>query len=701
MELGINSNWTKDWDSPKCFSNIVRNMGYWKGSSEFTQRYGKLVSNDCESVLNAGIVDVNAGALIKSGLYYVRWSGEGKIQFNHPKDSLWLSPGIHKFRYDNSRYLSVKFKGVRLNSLEIVHEDNVYEYLNGNEWSPEYLAYIRKLGISVVRTMNWLLTSECYEESCEDRITPYDVSYSLGVPIEVLCDLANRLKLDLWYNFPARANTKYIKLICDTLYSNLHESIKLYVELGNEVWNYADPWGDGTSWIEHLDQQSEQAIAMSENNSFILQDHGFKNGDIISSYTPIRYKQSNIKPYWTLVNGTKTKVKVISKDMFQLLYDDEIQSVIPEQKLLLFKRRISPGTNKYYIQKLEAIWEELINVFPRSRMHFTIGTQYNNPWITSERCKYLSSDADPDSIAIAPYYNTKTLSIKSFSEQADDERAVFPFRIKEHSIHGLPIVCYEGGPHYSYFVTIDVENWLYEYWRSRECEQVVTDYKTCLKENGCSLFIYYKDCSTTRFGLTTDISNPNSDGRYRGFLNIGSMMNFNINDKIEIGTDVNPPREDLRPWDGYIESIDNIEVSGCPVKAMVHMYNDDQVYRPMYYAQNGLDPHGREDFNMHNLGESSPPITPPTPPTPPEAEFMVGELVEIGLKGDSPDGSSVPYEGRVICNDMDALHSMEVLVLAKRTGQSHEMVYQFAANGDSLYTILTGAPRPSYKLYHK
>jgi hypothetical protein len=57
-------------------------------------------------------------------------------------------------------------------------------------------------------------------------------------------DLANEASCDLWYNFPTIGTNAYATWVGQQLYNNLNPARKVYVELGNELWNGEFPQYD-------------------------------------------------------------------------------------------------------------------------------------------------------------------------------------------------------------------------------------------------------------------------------------------------------------------------------------------------------------------------------------------------------------------------------------------------------------------------
>lgn len=678
MKLGINTNWSLAWDQPQYFNDLAKQMGFWD-DEVIAQRHGKILVMG-NGVAHAALVDSNAGVKAEAGKYHVSWQGDGELAIN----DIFHSGKEFSFDHSGDSYIRVSFKGRSLNKLSVIREGAI------GIWHPDYLRYLRTLPISVIRTMNLTRASDNIEATWSDRVTRDDISYQLGVPLEDLIDLCNMRGLDMWWNIPVRADLDYIDKAGAILGSQLKTT--LIPEVGNEVWNSASGWGDCTAWIS---TNAPRCLAVHRDGVFTLRDHGLKTGDRVRSFSQLKNRLNNIDNIWQLSYGIATDVEVLDAYSFKLLYKGAQQfSELSEHYFCLEGGDI----NENYISKCEAAWAILERHIPRDRMHYTVASQYNNSWLTHERLSFLSTEID--SISIAPYYDVPLL-YDSYEAHADRELLSFDAeKIAEHKVAGIQLICYEGGPHY-----YKSDDWLYEYWKSDECEEVIIKYIEHLEACGISLFCYYKDASITSFGLTTSPNDAIKDGRYRGFKhNRENDMTFSVNDKIEIGTEANPPRNDLRPWDGYIESINDTSQPGFPVRAMVHKWNDNQTYRPMYYSQTGLDPEGREDYNMHNIDTGEHPEQPPVAP-PSGAKFQVGDSIKVGTEDHPPDNDTAPWYGRVICNDAKNHQDLTVLVLIKPYAGEMEKMHQFNSEGQSYLEILAGGGElnwhyPNYRLSH-
>ncbi len=124
-------------------------------------------------------------------------------------------------------------------------------------FNPDYLRFLREF--KVIRMMNLMEASHgkntCdTDDGCPDQVDEWANRATLsdsvwggtarskfternGVPVEVIVKLANTLQRDIWVNMPHSANNEFVTEFSKYVAANLSNSIKLYLEYSNEIWN--------------------------------------------------------------------------------------------------------------------------------------------------------------------------------------------------------------------------------------------------------------------------------------------------------------------------------------------------------------------------------------------------------------------------------------------------------------------------------
>jgi hypothetical protein len=138
---------------------------------------------------------------------------------------------------DNTKYCDAKTKcdgSAQCVAFEHNPEQQIFH--------PKFLS--RLAPYSVVRFMDWMKTNESKERLWKDRPKPSDVRWRDGVPLEIMVALANRLKIDPWFNIPHGADDEYVTKFATYVRDTLDPELKVYVEWSNEVWNGMFPQAD-------------------------------------------------------------------------------------------------------------------------------------------------------------------------------------------------------------------------------------------------------------------------------------------------------------------------------------------------------------------------------------------------------------------------------------------------------------------------
>lgn len=107
-------------------------------------------------------------------------------------------------------------------------------------YNPDFVRFLRHF--SAVRYMDTMSTNGSNVENWSDMPAIDDATWSsydrnTGAPIEILVDLANRLKVNPWFCMPHKATDTYITQFADYVKTHLDPQLTAYVEHSNEVWN--------------------------------------------------------------------------------------------------------------------------------------------------------------------------------------------------------------------------------------------------------------------------------------------------------------------------------------------------------------------------------------------------------------------------------------------------------------------------------
>jgi hypothetical protein len=180
------------------------------------------------------------------GTYVVLYKGEGNIDysFDAKKDEAQSRPGrdVINVTPSNGGILMVITQTDPNKTGNYIRDIHVVpiEYENTYEteiFNPLFLERIKKFG--TLRFMDWMLTNNSNQGEWANRPTLEDATYAEeGVPLELMIELANRLRAHPWFNMPHQATDEYMRNFAQLVKEKLDPNLKVYVELSNEVWNW-------------------------------------------------------------------------------------------------------------------------------------------------------------------------------------------------------------------------------------------------------------------------------------------------------------------------------------------------------------------------------------------------------------------------------------------------------------------------------
>ena len=102
-----------------------------------------------------------------------------------------------------------------------------------------------------IRAMDLMATNYSNVTTWESRPKVTDQTWGIrekGVPVEILIELANVTGKDLWLNIPHKATDGYVRELASLVKSKLRPDVSVYIEYGNENWNYAGDFKTAYLW---------------------------------------------------------------------------------------------------------------------------------------------------------------------------------------------------------------------------------------------------------------------------------------------------------------------------------------------------------------------------------------------------------------------------------------------------------------------
>ena len=117
-------------------------------------------------------------------------------------------------------------------SFEKYHQDLIF--------NPDYLNFMKDFRL--LRFMNMAGMTRNPVQHWEQRNTLAKATWAgkegyRGAPVEIMVNLANKLRADAWFSMPYKASDEYIREFASYVNQHLDPALKVYIEYTNEAWN--------------------------------------------------------------------------------------------------------------------------------------------------------------------------------------------------------------------------------------------------------------------------------------------------------------------------------------------------------------------------------------------------------------------------------------------------------------------------------
>ena len=222
-----------------------------------------------------------AAAASRAGVYVLSYEGEGTLQLSGDVKILSSTPGRMVVQNLNGSTMILNITatdpgqtGDYIRNISLVRQE--YEALHeaGAIFNPEWLAVVQDA--RELRFMDWMKTNGVTSASWEDRPQVGDVTWSGGVPVEVMVALANQTGTEPWFTMPAGADEAYIRNFATYVRDHLDPGLEVHVEYSNEMWNWAfgqtkwlgaqakEVWGtdDKAAWLDYAAMLATRAAVI-------------------------------------------------------------------------------------------------------------------------------------------------------------------------------------------------------------------------------------------------------------------------------------------------------------------------------------------------------------------------------------------------------------------------------------------------------
>ena len=233
--------------------------GAWVDASKTLRRWGHVerpwleqpklkLSHDGYPLSDAGSLSHLRG--FPDGRYQLSFEGTAKVRVGGKGSLLGRmtdSGNIH------SGVVLINHRGQDLFTISLTHLDPTNPVRNLRLIRPGYEAstkqvfsetFLRRLGpFTTVRPMEWTCVNRTAERDWSERVRPESFLRTgpQGVAYEEIIALANESGKDLWLTIPEGATDDYYASLGKLMAQRLSRNQRIYVELGNELWNGTFP----------------------------------------------------------------------------------------------------------------------------------------------------------------------------------------------------------------------------------------------------------------------------------------------------------------------------------------------------------------------------------------------------------------------------------------------------------------------------
>lgn len=369
MIEGYNLATNNSYTGGTLFSNVCYQMGRFErfsGVGAWTQDQGTVSAAVGTDEFRAKISE--APATLPAGTYTVYNPTGANISFG-----TFAAPGAHSGGYSTATSFTFTYTSGMLalfvkgsltctgsaDALKVILPGHTTSWAAGNVWNADYLTFRAGLGQGVMRMMDWNAASGSIETDWADRTTASKISLVRNivgahiVPYELCIDLANRVGADPWICLPHRATSDYVTQLGTLVAATLSPGRRLWLEHGNEVWNYGGAWADGTNWVDFLSFTKYTASADYATDTFTLVSHGLTNGTVIRTFTS---KENNASfnsaggtaVTWEMSRGVQCVVYAATANTFRLYKANGVtpMPIVDSQVNLLYCKEVESGKSQ-------------------------------------------------------------------------------------------------------------------------------------------------------------------------------------------------------------------------------------------------------------------------------------------------------------------------------------------------------------------
>lgn len=283
-DIGFGLEGISDWTAEQPFLDLMKTARPWIGhlpdqwggwdhqrlrAEGFLDENGwlKALPAEVTGVSTLVLTDLPEGAADTAGRYELRWDGRGALSVEGRVSRLDLRPTLARFDFtpgEGMVVLTIRKTDPAdpIRNLRLVREDRRALLESGEIFNPDFLARIE--GARSIRFMDWMATNDATLVEAADRPRIDDYAWTVkGVPVEVMVELANRIKADPWFTMPHTGSDGLAREYAAIVARDLDPALRAHVEFSNEIWNWQfqqaqwaddhaqERWGIRDAWVQY------------------------------------------------------------------------------------------------------------------------------------------------------------------------------------------------------------------------------------------------------------------------------------------------------------------------------------------------------------------------------------------------------------------------------------------------------------------
>lgn len=259
LKLGINLSKPFYWTGSRAFSNLLA-VDKWRFRAA-GQTSGSSAVPASQLDANMNIIKLNPGEMVFINLatpgatfrgqsvdIRCRWLGNGQVVIPTATNVANVSYGANTARFTWLPGRVGKTESAQLHILSIDSADPLRKLdcreVNADAnalFDPTFLANVKRY--NTLRFMWWQRTVDNAPVTWATRTRPERALLvgSDGIALEYMIELANQAQTDAWFAMPWNADEAYYREFAKMVRDRLDPSLKVYVEVSNEVWNTVYP----------------------------------------------------------------------------------------------------------------------------------------------------------------------------------------------------------------------------------------------------------------------------------------------------------------------------------------------------------------------------------------------------------------------------------------------------------------------------